>query len=71
MMAECIEGCRAATPTTAAEKRRAISATTVSRSAFDRSERMQAMRMEIAAKQFSVAETNEGARGLSVRRQRL
>jgi len=61
MMAACIEGCRAATPTTAAEKRRAMSATTASKPAFDLSARMQAIRMEIVANQISMAETNKGA----------
>jgi septal ring-binding cell division protein DamX len=60
-MAECIEACRATTPTTAAEKRRAMSATTASRSAFDRSVRMQAIRMEIVANQVSTAESDAGA----------
>ena len=61
MMAECIEACRATTPITAAENRRAMSATTASRSAFDRSVRMQAIRMEIVANQVSKAELDAGA----------
>jgi hypothetical protein len=56
-MAECIEACRAATPTTAAEKRRARSAATANSPAFDRSMRMQAITMEIVANQISTAES--------------
>jgi hypothetical protein len=41
---------------TAAEKRCAMSATTASNSAFDRSVRMQAIRTEIVANQISAAE---------------
>ena len=60
MTVECVEGCHATTPTTAAEKRCAISATTRSSSAFDRSIRMQAIKMEIVAKQISAAESFTG-----------
>ena len=67
LIAECIEGCVAATPMTAAEKRCAMSATTASRSAFDRSRRMQAIRIEIVANQLSAAESRARRRSLPTR----
>ncbi len=57
LIAECVEGCVAATPMTAAEKRCATSATTASSPAFDRSRRMQAIRIEIVVNPLSAAES--------------
>ncbi len=71
MTAECVEACHATTPTTAAEKRCAMSATTRSSSAFDRSIRMQAIRMEIVAKQVSAAELFTGDDRRSEQDQRI
>ncbi len=51
-----MESCFAQTPMTAAEKRCARSATTVSNSTLERSVDMQAIRVEMAAKDVSTGE---------------
>src|SRR6185437_15648286 len=53
---ECMESCFAQTPMTAAEKRCARSATTVSSSALERSVVMQAMSVERTAKEVSTGD---------------
>ena len=56
MIDECIESCLALTPTTAAEKRCAKSATTASNAVFDRSIDMQAIRVDMVANGVSTGE---------------